>query len=321
MGVVYLARQEPIGRLVAIKVLQSESGQSNDMQRFVNEARILSQLRHPHSVKLLDFGYLPTGQLFIAMDYLPGGTLADLMARGRVDVGTALRIARQVTAALAEAHGAGIVHRDLKPSNILFDHVPGEPVFVKVADYGIAHVEPAVHAEGNKQLGFIANLTAPGTRLGSPAYISPEQAFGRPVDARSDLYTVGLVLHELVAGHRPFSSDTNEGLYLAQLHEPPTPLNQVSPDLRVDPDLEALVLSLLAKQPEGRPAHARLVVQMIDVLLRRLPEHDLKPTLLDALPRPVSEAPVVLPTSGPPAWAWGLLVVGLLALLTVVALR
>ncbi len=329
MGYVYKARQEPIGRLVALKVLLQEVAENEQaVRRFLNEARIISQLRHPNTVSLIDFGHLEgTGQLFIAMEFLAGGQLRDLLDRGRIDPVAALRMTRQICQSLAEAHAKGIYHRDLKPENVLLDDVEGEQFVVKVVDFGIAKLNPAL--AGLEAGPLSIQLTAPGTRLGTPAYIPPEQAFGKAIDGRTDLYALGVLLYEMLTGHLPFKSDSEQGLFLEHLHTPPRPISEAAPDLAIDPAIERLTLQMLEKKPDDRPPSADAVIRTIDQILMRLAPPTEGPTpqgpvtlerarMVDA---PTDDTPVTIQRSGPPGWFWAVLAVGLLAILAVAILR
>lgn len=261
MGVVYRARQEPIGRDVALKLLQR--GLADDAQqstRFVNEARIISTLRHPNTVTLIDYGKDADGTPFIAMELARGGHLGDLMDGKRVAPVSALRIARQVCLSLAEAHAANVIHRDLKPENVLLDHVVGSEWVVKVVDFGLAKLS----------IALAANITAPGTRLGTPEWMSPEQAFAKRIDQTTDLYALGVILFKMLTGHHPFTAPTNREMCLAHAHETPPRLAKIAPDVDFDEGIESLVARLLAKQPEQRPPSAREVARLIEEILARL---------------------------------------------------
>ena len=269
MGTVYKATQQPIGRVVAFKVLLPDLvNDTLKLKRFVNEARILSRLRHPHTVTLIDCGRLADGRLFIVMDYVRGGTLRDLMDQGRLSQIAALRVTRQILQSLAEAHAHGVIHRDLKPANVLLDDVESEQFVVRVADFGIAKLGPnyegymaGIQPVTNQGTGFGAQAhiaTSPGIRLGTPAYIAPEQAFAKEIDARSDLYSVGVLLFEMLTGYQPFKSDTERGLCLEHLHTAPKPINSVDTQLDVEPEIEKILLSMMAKDRKARPDSARL---------------------------------------------------------------
>jgi serine/threonine protein kinase len=338
MGTVYKARLEPLGKLVAIKVLlPSLVDDAHKLQRFMNEARILSELRHPNTVSLIDFGHIDGGRLFIAMEYLHGGDLGALLARGRLEQRAALLITRQIVASLAEAHARGVIHRDLKPQNVLFDEVAGEDFVVRVADFGLARFDPLLgqsdevadvtaptgdgYGGGRKGFRLQPVLTMPGTRLGTPAYISPEQAFARPIDARSDLYSVGVMLYEMLVGHRPFADDSSQGLCLAHLYQDAIPISEVSAPGELEPEIEQLTMTLLAKAPQDRPATARVVLKILDRVLSRMTEYTgpMPSVALPARPRPIAAAaddePIVLPRSGPPLWAWALIITGALVII------
>ena len=257
MGVVYKARQMPIDRLVALKLLSGElSTDRETVQRFLNEARIISRLKHRNTVKLHDFGETSDGRLFIAMEYLDGGTLRDVLDRGRVGVKPALRLIREIALSLSEAHAAEIVHRDLKPENILFEDVYGEDFSLRVLDFGIAKL----HVAGPR-------LTAPGTRLGTPEYMAPEQAWGDEVDHRTDLYALGIMFYELLTGQVPFFSQNQIEIYLKHQQNAPRPFSEFEPPLEVAATVEALVMKLLAKEKDERPQSTEELVSTIDALL------------------------------------------------------
>ena len=282
MGVVYKARQEPIGRLVALKVLlPTMSADETAVTRFLNEARIISTLRHATTVKLIDLGKTRDGRLFIAMDYLAGGQLRDLLHKGRLEVVAALRIVRQICQSLAEAHTLGVIHRDLKPENILLDEVPGESFVVRVVDFGVAKLKDRAFSGGNgdgcdhPQCPWPdrnAVLTAPGMRLGTLEYMAPEQALdmtGR-IDGRADLYAVGVMLYEMLTGYLPFESESSVELSMQHAHAEPRALRSVAPDLEVDAEVEILLMQLLAKEVDKRPFDAGEVVRRVEQMLSRL---------------------------------------------------
>ncbi len=261
MGIVYKARQEPIGRMVALKVLLSSvASDERTTQRFLNEARIISALKSPHTVTLIDFGQTDDGKLYIAMEYLGGGQLTQLMRGRRLKQVAALEIARQICASLAEAHAQDIIHRDLKPDNVLLDEVEGEDFVVKVVDFGLAKLN----------LPTDAMLTAPGTRLGTAEYMSPEQAFAQPLDHTTDLYALGVILYEMITGHLPFEAENPMAMYVAHKSQVPAPMSTMAPNLRVDDEVEALVQKLLAKKPAGRPESATAVGIQLEAILGRL---------------------------------------------------
>jgi TolB-like protein len=223
MGAVYKARDERLGRLVALKVMRPDwTSDAEQRQRFVREARTASALNHPNILVIYEID-ADEGLDYIAMEYVPGGTLAGLLASGPLPAERALRLAAQIADALAAAHAAGIVHRDLKPSNIM---LPAEDR-VKVVDFGLAKlVGPPLPTEEAPEA-----VTASGTILGTAPYMSPEQAAGRAVDGRSDLFSLGIILYEMLAGRRPFRADSCAGTLAAILRDAPAPIAGVAPQV------------------------------------------------------------------------------------------
>lgn len=247
MGAVYRAKQQGIDRFVAIKVLLQELTTNETLiRRFTIEALAVSRLKHPNTIQIFDFGKTDGGNLYIAMELLEGETLYARHARQRrLPVRHALRIVGQVAASLAEAHGKGIIHRDLKPENIFLTRVGDDPDFVKVLDFGVAKLRDG---DGDGK----GTLTQAGSIFGTPRYMSPEQASAQPVDARSDVYALGVILYELVVGHAPFVSDTPLTLLLAHVHDDVPSPSAASPDLAIPLEVEELILTLLEKAPVDR---------------------------------------------------------------------
>jgi serine/threonine-protein kinase len=242
MADVFLARDQLLNRQVAIKVLFPEfATDPNFVERFRREAQSAANLNHPNIVGVYDWGkYANT--YFMAMEYVQGRTLADILrANGHINSVQAAEIASEISAALGHAHRNGVAHRDIKPANILI----GSNGQVKVADFGIAR---AMNAPTE------SNLTQVGNVMGTATYFSPEQAQGAQPDPRSDLYSLGVVLYEMVAGRPPFSGDNPVAIAYKQVHDQPQPLNQLVAD--VPRAYEAIVAKLLAKQPAMRYASA-----------------------------------------------------------------
>ena len=272
MGGVYRAWQLNIGRNVAVKVLSAIYLQNpRAIQRFETEARIISRLRHPNTLKLIDFGKLEDGCPYLVTEFLVGAPLDRYVGRGPIDPTWILSIARQVCDALVEAHEEHVIHRDLKPGNIFLERVGGEDV-VRVLDFGIAKLERS------------ASTSLSGIVCGTPSYMSPEQASGEPVDGRSDLYSLGVILFEALTGRLPFISEQSAALLIKQIEEPPPSLSEVAPELVLHPEVEGLVMSLLEKDPSRRPASARSVRDHLDGILG----HHAWPSL--PLPGPAAEA-------------------------------
>jgi len=250
MGAVYEAVHPIIGKRAAVKVIQSHAASSKTgTDRFIQEARLVNQIRHPSIVDVFGFDALPDGRPVLVMELLEGETLAQLLTRrGRVPPAEAISLLLPVLGALAAAHEAGVIHRDLKPEN-LFAVRGGS---VKVLDFGIAKLIDAPPGSG------LTSMT--GGQLGTPKYMSPEQCRGQPVDGRSDLYAIGLILFELLAGRGPFLGGS-PAEYLGQhLYAEPT---RLSTYVAVDPRLEELVMRLLAKDRDHRPQSAYEVEQQL----------------------------------------------------------
>ncbi|MBM4342679.1 MAG: serine/threonine protein kinase [Deltaproteobacteria bacterium] len=246
MGSVYRARQEGMDRDVAIKVLLGDL-KSNEtvLRRFTLEALAVSRLRHPNTIQIFDYGQTPDGNPYIAMELLEGLTLYDLLRKERpLPIRRALRVMAQVAQSLAEAHGKEIVHRDLKPENIFLVQVGDNADYVKVLDFGVAKLRDHKSEAGT--------LTQAGSIFGTPRYMSPEQCSAQPVDARSDLYTLGIILYEMVTGNAPFGGDQALQLLLAHVNEAPVPPSKATEQQVIPAEVEDLVLQLLEKRPEKR---------------------------------------------------------------------
>jgi eukaryotic-like serine/threonine-protein kinase len=268
MGVVYLAMHTMLGRPAAVKVLLPELSQNREMvNRFFNEARAATAIRHPGIVEVYDFGYLADGRAYIIMEYLEGESLSGRIAQvGRLSVAHTLALVRQIAGALQAAHQQKIVHRDLKPDNIFLvrdpDIVGGERI--KLLDFGIAKLTSVADAVGG------SSHTVTGTVMGTPTYMSPEQCRGSgAVDSRADLYALGCILYELLCGRPPYVAEGAGDVIAHHLYFPADPPSLHEPSL---PDaVERLVMWLLQKDPSGRPAHAAAVLAAIDRILPGLP--------------------------------------------------
>jgi len=245
MGVVYRATHVALKKPFAIKVMRGEQAHDPDVvQRFVQEARAASAIGHPNIVNINDFGSTVDGAVYLAMEFLAGQTLAQAMESGPIECDRALRIFIQIAGALEATHEHGIVHRDLKPENIFLKPEPENPDFVKVLDFGVAKVRNAT-----------ANITRTGMVVGTPHYMSPEQAAGQPVDHRSDIYSLGVIMYQALSGQLPFSAESFTDVMTKHMYEPPQAPSFFGVEL--PQVLEALVLQGLSKKPEERPQSMR----------------------------------------------------------------
>jgi serine/threonine protein kinase len=247
MGAVYRAIQQPLGREVALKVIAPALTKDADsVERFRREAKAASSLSHPNIVTVFDFGE-DNGLLFLAMELIPGIGLDQAIRRGPMSPQRAIPILRGVCAALAEAHAHGIIHRDLKPQNIMLTSTSTQQDVVKVVDFGIARLSD----QGN------AALTRTGAVVGTPGYVAPEFFDGAPASPMSDLYAVGVVAYELLAGVTPFPLGSPREILKAVLFGEPQPLRVVAP--HVPAPLEQFVTGLMSKDPTKRPSSARSI--------------------------------------------------------------
>ena len=265
MGSVYRARQEGMERDVAIKVLLADLTQNDTvLRRFTLEALAVSRLRHPNTIQIFDYGQTLDGNPYIAMEMLEGLTLYDLLRKERpLAIRRAMRIMAQVAASLSEAHAKEIVHRDLKPENIFLVKVGDNPDYVKVLDFGVAKLRDHKSDQGT--------LTQAGSIFGTPRYMSPEQCSAQAVDLRSDLYTLGVILYEMVTGQPPFMSDQALSLLLAHVNDPPVPPSAATDKQVIPAEVEDLILQLLQKFPEDRLNNAGELAKRCEELAAQLP--------------------------------------------------
>jgi serine/threonine-protein kinase len=253
MGQVYQALHQAIEKPVALKILKQEYSRKRDIvTRFHQEAVSASRIKHPNVLDVFDFGQIENGCFFLAMELLEGNDLADELTRQRsIAPNRAVRIATQTAKALAAAHARGVVHRDLKPENVFLQRTPDGEEHVKIVDFGIAQLrsnDEVAALEPNRR-----RLTRTGMIFGTPEYMAPEQAAGRSSDARADIYALGVLLYEMLSGAVPFTGDTFMGVLAAHLNDPVPPMHKFARDISVTPELEAVVMLLLAKDPDARP--------------------------------------------------------------------
>ncbi len=236
MARVYLAHDEVLGREVALKVLRDQYAEDAEFaERFKREARSAASLSHPNIVSVYDRGVAEDGTSYIAMEYVTGGSLKERISQeGILDTKSAASVALQITEALEAAHGRGVIHRDIKPHNVLLTST-GD---VKVADFGIARA--AAHT----------SISQTSLVLGTASYMSPEQALGEAVDPRSDLYSLGVVLYEMLTGELPYAADNPVAVSMKHVNEPLRPPREVNPE--IPESMDAIVTKLLAKDPDDR---------------------------------------------------------------------
>ena len=267
MGHVYEARDLREPRDVAIKVLKLDYLRDDNIRRrFMHEARIIANLEHPNSVQLYDFGQTPDGNFFMVMELLEGESLADRLSHKFLTYREIFNLIPPICDALAEAHDNGVVHRDLKPENI-FIVMDGEREEPRLIDFGVA-----------RQLER-KTITRTGTLWGTPAYMSPEQARGDSVEAAADVYSIGVILYELICGHLPFHAENQMGYAVKHMHHRARPMKS-APGLTSPPDeLDAFVLAALEKRPEQRPDDMRdFAATLRDIIDRHMSEQLLERT-------------------------------------------
>ncbi len=265
MGAVYRAKQHAMGRNVAIKILRSDRAlDEGSRARFLREARANSVLTSPNTVTVFDFGQADNGDFFLAMELLEGESLGQRLQREkRLTPEASVDVARQALRSLAEAHAKGIIHRDLKPDNLFFARglttdesgARKHEETVKVVDFGIAKMM----LDENSPMNAVE--TQAGTVFGTPRYMSPEQAQGKPLDARSDLYSLGVILYHMVTGRPPFTDDDAIVVMARHIKTPPKRPVDAAPQANIPPALDDLIMRVLAKEPHQRPASAEAMSQ------------------------------------------------------------
>ncbi|HEX7843628.1 MAG TPA: protein kinase, partial [Kofleriaceae bacterium] len=246
MGVVYKARQTPLDRVIAVKMLNAQmAGDPTWVQRFYNEAKACSRLQHPNTIRMFDFGQTKDGRLFMTMEFLDGMSLREALSKGPLAPHRVVKVLIQCCASLAEAHSIGIIHRDIKPDNVFLLNMAGSPDFVKLLDFSVAKL-----LEGDRM------KTQAGVVFGTPQYMSPEQGRGLPLDARSDLYALGILAFEMLTGNVPFNDENPMTVIQMHLHAgiPPLPAS-------IPPSVQQIVRRALEKEPNRRYQSAGEMMQ------------------------------------------------------------
>jgi serine/threonine protein kinase len=304
MGRVYEAEHVEIGRRVAVKVLHPAYSRTPEVvERFRREARAASKVGHPNIVDVTDSGTTDDGSFFFVMEFIEGAELGlVIFKQGPMSFARALHIAAQMCDALESAHQAGIIHRDLKPENVLLITREGHPDFVKVLDFGIAKNADVEETAKNGR-----RLTRPGVAMGTPEYMAPEQAAGKPADPRSDIYAVGSIMYEMMSGNPPYDGDNVMEVLHKKANQPPPPLKDLRPDLPVE--VIELVERAMARSPSTRPQSMAALASDLRTLAAQLGAETPPPQVALPQPRRTSrEQPIMAGqiSGGPPAALLGL---------------
>jgi tetratricopeptide (TPR) repeat protein len=267
MGTVYRAEHRIIGRPVALKVLRPEIGDNPVvMRRFEREAFATGRLEHPNCVTASDGGIMADGSLFLAMELVEGESLSEVLEReGRLPPARAVHILRHVARGLAGAHAAGIVHRDIKPENVLLVEHDGDPDFAKILDFGIAKLLDDTEVARDQH-----KATQIGMTIGTPTYMSPEQAFGQKVDARTDIYAASVMLFELITGKPPYAADDLAEILAMHVRQPIPSLSAVPELAAVPAELDALIQGGMAKERKARIASAEIYLARLEAVAAAL---------------------------------------------------
>ncbi len=288
MGAVYLAEHTAMRKRVALKLLhKAVSDNAEVIARFEREAIAAAKIEHPNVAAATDFGRTEDGSLFLVLEYIEGQSLRDVLAAGAMPWPRAVHVAKQIAMALGRAHEEGIVHRDLKPENVMLVNKDDDPDFVKVLDFGIAKMSEATIPEG---VDKSQPLTRMGTVLGTPEYMAPEQALGEAIGPGADLYALGVILYEMLAGRHMFDPPDRMAMLSFHLVSPVPPIADRAPGVVVPQPVEAIARKLLEKDVKARYADARELVLAFDAATQTSP------------PPSSANAPISSPGSDREAW-------------------
>ncbi|MBA3458533.1 MAG: protein kinase [Deltaproteobacteria bacterium] len=297
MGAVYKAEQISLKRACAVKLLRPEVANSQMLlRRFNAEAELVAKLSHPNTVNIYDFGQDSDGSLFIAMEYIEGKSLRDVIHQeAPIPLPRALKIASQIASSLVDAHAHKIVHRDLKPDNVMLQERGRQKDVVRVLDFGIAKLR-----DENRQSQLA--MTQAGDMLGTPQYMSPEQIRGETIDGRTDIYSLGGLLYEMVTGRLPFEAPTVMALLSKHLLETIVPPSQRRPDLNLPPAIDHLILGAMAKNAAERPPTMEQFGEQIAALQAQFPADTTVVTAQATAQQPAMTRPhsLATPASGYP---------------------
>ncbi|MBL8151998.1 MAG: serine/threonine protein kinase, partial [Blastocatellia bacterium] len=273
-GSVYAGTHLQLNMPIAVKVMHREmTSDFTSVERFRREAYATMQIRHPNAIAVMDFGITPDNLVYVVMERLQGKSLRDRLKQVRcMNLPEANEIIQQVSAAIAVAHKRGIIHRDLKPENI-FLHQDGDTTVVKVLDFGIAKLSAAVEESA-------LELTRQGFVVGTPYYMSPEQCYGKELDARADVYSLGIVLYELLTGRVPFTGRSHTAVAVKQAREKPRPIYELRPE--VPPMINAVVMHALEKLPANRPVDVMTFANELESAMKAVTEKEFMKVFLEA---------------------------------------
>ncbi len=305
MGAVYQAEHTHMRKRMAIKVLHPDMSRMTEVvARFEREAMAAAHIDHPNVAAATDFGKLEDGSFFLALEYVEGKSLREVVCEGPMPVARALHVVRQIASALGRAHALGIVHRDLKPENVMLVDREGDPDFVKVLDFGIAKVPIGEVAEAGGPAQPV--LTRAGMVYGTPEYMAPEQALGQPVDPRADLYALGIMAFEMLTGKRPFEDESKVKLLGMHVTAPVPSMSKIEPAVAVPPEIEAIVANLLVKEATERTGDARELIEALQSAATALLAQgklgaEEAGKIVPAVATPIGSRPDVPTSSRPPA--------------------